>query len=286
MKRILLLTGVAAAALAGRQFARRCTDEKQARAAWAQLASTAGPAAGRFDPAMVADLPEPARRFFLFAIEPGARLGSAVEITMEGELSLGTKEDPRYQPMQAEQVLAAPHGLVWRVRTGSGVMCAEGSDAMVDDRSWTRFRVLGLLPVVRAGGDADHLRSSFGRVIGEAAFWAPASLLPQAGVAWTAVDADTARATVTHRGMRQQVDIRVDAGGQPLWVCLPRWSNANPAGVYREQSFGGELSDFRRVQGLRVPFRVDGGNFFGTPDYFPFYRARVLSFRVLPPTQR
>ncbi|VTU31051.1 hypothetical protein H6CHR_03522 [Variovorax sp. PBL-H6] len=166
IKRILLLTGIAAITLAGRQLARRCTDEKQVRAAWAQLASTVGPVAGRFDPAMVAGLPEPARRFFLFAIEPGARLGSVVEITMEGELSLGTKEEPHYQPMQAEQLLAAPQGLVWRVRTGSGVMRAEGSDGMVADRSWTHFRILGLVPIVRAGGDADHLRSSFGRVVG------------------------------------------------------------------------------------------------------------------------
>lgn len=281
MKRTLLLTGLGAAALAAWQFNRRSAEDRQAREAWAQLASTAGSAAGRFDPATVADLPEPARRFFLFAIEPGARLGSVVEIKMEGELSLGTKDAPKYQPMHAHQLLAAPHGLVWRVRTGRGALRAEGSDGMVGDRSWTRFRLWGLVPVANLGGDADHLRSSFGRVVAEAAFWAPASLLPQAGVAWTALDADTARATVAHRGMRQQIDIRVDAQGQPVWVSMLRWSNANPQGVYREQPFGGEVSDFRRVQGFRVPFRVDGGNFFGTPDYFPFYRACVVALRVL-----
>ncbi|VTU36381.1 hypothetical protein H4CHR_03899 [Variovorax sp. PBS-H4] len=281
INRILPLTGMCVAALAGWQLIRWRAEEKQTRAAWEQLTSTAGPAQGRFDPAMVADLPEPARRFFLFAIEPGARLDSVVEITMRGELSLGTKEKPQYQPMQAEQLLAPPHGLVWRVRTGSGFMRAEGSDGMVGDRSWTRFRILGLVPIVRAGGDADHLRSSFGRLVGEAAFWAPASLLPGAGVAWTALDADTARAVVAHRGMRQQIDIRVNAGGQPLWVSMPRWSNANPQGVYREQPFGGEVSDFRCVQGFRVPFRVDGGNFFGTSGYFPFCRARLLTFRLL-----
>ena len=72
----------------------------------------------------------------------------------------------------------------------------------------------------------------------------------------------------------------VNADGQPDWVSIQRWSNANPQGVYREQPFGGELADFRSVQGFRVPFQVDGGNFFGTPDYFPFYRARVLSWRL------
>lgn len=281
IKQILWLGGIGAATLGAWQLAARSADEKQVREAWTQLAATASTGGGRFDPAMVSDLPEPARRFFLFAIEPGARLGSVVEIKMEGELSLGTKEAPKYQPMQAEQLLAAPHGLVWRLRAGSGAMRINGSDGMIGDQSWTRMRLLGWIPVVRAGGDADHLRASFGRVIAEAAFWAPATLLPQAGVAWTALNADTARATVTHRGMRQHVDIRVDAQGRPVWVSMPRWSNANAEGIYRDQPFGGEVSDFRSVHGFRVPFRVDGGNFFGTPQYFPFYRARVTAFRVL-----
>jgi hypothetical protein len=30
-----------------------------------------------------------------------------------------------------------------------------------------------------------------------------------------------------------------------------------------------------------LPTRIEGGNFIGTPDYFPFYRVRVLSVRFL-----
>ena len=272
---------LAAAALVGVQWARRSADRREAAAAWAALAGTAPQHPACFDPALVAGLPEPARRYFDFVIQPGARLGTVVEISMEGELALGTKASPRYQPMRAQQVLAAPHGLVWRVEAGSGLLRVAGSDAMIGSRSWTRFWVLGVLPVVRAGGDAAHLRSSAGRVVAEAAFWSPASLLPGPGISWSFVDADTARATVALGGWNQPVDIHVNAQGQPLWVSIPRWSNANPEGVFRVQPFGGELSDFRTVAGYRLPFRVDGGNFFGTPEYFPFYRARVLSMRVL-----
>jgi hypothetical protein len=281
MLQIVMLIGIGTAALMASQLVRRSADEREAKEAWNQLASTGAAEVAGFDPAMVSNLPEPARRYFLFAIEPGARLRQVAEINMDGLLSLGTQGRPNYQPMQAKQMLAPPHGFVWRVRAGSGAMHVAGSDGMTAHRSWTRFWLLGAVPVARVGGDMDHLRSSFGRMVAEAAFWVPASLLPQAGVTWEALDADTARATVVHGRMRQQLDIRVDGQGQPLWISMPQWSNANPEGVFREQPFGGELSDFRSVEGFKVPFQVDGGNFFGTSDYFPFYRARVGSLKFL-----
>ncbi|MFL6694746.1 MAG: DUF6544 family protein, partial [Ramlibacter sp.] len=223
-----MLAGVALAALQ----AWRIADDRAAVKAWRHLADSPTHGVAGFDPAMVADLPEPARRFFNFAIAPGARLATVAEITMDGELSLGSKQDPGYQPMRARQILAAPHGLVWRVETAGGAMHVSGSDGMDGTRSWTRFWLLGTVPVVRAGGDQDHLRSSFGRVVAEAMFWSPAAMLPQAGVRWEAVDANTARATVIHAGMQQDAVVHVDATGRPLWVSMPRWSNANPDQVF------------------------------------------------------
>jgi len=281
----ILSWGLASILLAGgvlvlwqlRKFSADERDSAEARRELLKGAALATPPS--YDPRMVAELPEPARRLFNFAIAPGTPLKSVVEIKMAGELSLGTKQEPNYLPMRARQVLAAPHGFVWEIEAGKGLMRVSGSDGMLRDRSWTRFWLLRAVPVARVDGDSDHLRSSFGRLVAEAAFWSPAFLLPREGVVWTQVDKDTARASVTHGALAQSVDIHVDAAGQPLWASLPRWSNANPQKIYRVQPFGGELSDFRTVEGFRVPFRVDGGNFFGTPDYFPFYRARVLELR-------
>ena len=274
----LLAAGLLAASIV--LVLRWSADRREAEQGRSELLESAERQDGRFDPASIADLPEPARRFLNFAIEPGTRLSTVVEITMEGQLALGTKERPGYLPMHGEQVLAAPCGLVWQVQLGGGVVRFSGSDGMVAGRSWTRFWLWRLLPLARAGGDGDHLRSSFGRVLAEAALWTPAFLLPGPGVAWTAVDEDTARATITHLGMTQDVDLKVDSAGKPLWVRIPRWSNANPDHEFRIQPFGGEPSDFRKVAGYRLPFRLEGGNFFGTPRYFPFYRAIVTSIDV------
>jgi hypothetical protein len=214
-------------------------------------------------------------------IGTGTVLRSVVRIRMAGELGLGTKGAPRYWPMRADQILAPPYGLVWNLRAGKGVMRISGSDGLDGQTSWVRFWLMGTLPIVRAGGTIDHARAAFGRVVAESVFWAPAALLPGNGITWEAINADVARATVKQNDRSQTVDVKVAEDGQPTMVVIPRWSDANPQGVYQLQPFGGYLSVFRDVDGYRLPFRVEGGNFVGTEEYFPFYKISVTEIRFV-----
>jgi len=222
---------------------------------------------------MIAQLPEPARRFFAFAIAEGTPLQTVAEISMTGQFSLGDKDQPKYMTMQASQVLAVPNGFIWKMRARSGVLSLSGSDS----QTWTRFWMAGLLPVAHAGGDVDHARSAFGRSVAEAVFWTPAAVLPSPNVVWSAVDQNTARVTVTQDGMSQSVDVTVASDGQPDQVVFQRWSNANPQKQFRLQPFGGYLSSFQDFHGYRLPTHIEAGNHFGTDAYFPFYRVDVTA---------
>lgn len=252
----------------------RALDRHADDAAWERLIASQPSEPATFEPSMTDGLPEPARRYFRFTIAPGTPLRAAVEIDMNGEIGLGTKEAPGYRDMAARQILAPPHGLVWQVKTGA----ISGSDGALPDASWTRFWMFGLIPLVRASGP-DHHRSAFGRVVAEAAFWAPASLLPGESARWEPVDGNSARAVVTAGGREQAVEVTVDESGAPIRVVIRRWSNANADGVYREQPFGGHLAEFREFGGYRLPTRIEGGNLIGTPDYFPFFKANVTAIR-------
>ena len=97
--------------------------------------------------------------------------------------------------MTARQILAPPYGLLWQVKAAT----LSGSDAALPGKSWTRFWLFGVLPIVRAG-DADHQRSAFGRVVAEAAFWVPASLLPGSNVRWEAAGAEEAERSIVVAG--------------------------------------------------------------------------------------
>ena len=193
---------------------------------------------------------------------------------MTGRIGLGTRETPGYAAMRARQILAPPFGLLWSVRTAA----FSGSDAVTPEASWTRMWLFHLAPLVRASG-ADHHRSAFGRLVCEGAFWMPSSLLPGEHVRWESVSDDVVRASVELGGFSQSVDLTVDADGRPSAVVMQRWSNANAEKVWREQPFGGYLSNFRDFGGYRLPTHVEGGNHFGTPEYFPFFEADVTSFR-------
>nr|WP_228575484.1 DUF6544 family protein [Halomonas sp.] len=263
----------------------RLTDNRTTQKAWAWLQSQAPSTIETFDPAMVEGLPDAARRYFLFTIAPGTPLRVVSEIRMSGEIGLGTKEAPGYRPMRARQILAPPHGFIWHLeRAGSGLMKMSGSDGMAEGRSWTRFWLNGTLPVARAGGDENHLRASFGRVAAEAAFWAPAALLPQHGVRWEETGVpDLARAVITHCSLEQTVEIAVAEDGRPLWVQFQRWSNANPEKEWQLQPFGGTLDDFQNFEGFTLPTKVEAGNHFGIEAYFPFFRVRVEEVRFSVP---
>lgn len=252
----------------------RLWDERADRMERARLIASQPATPAVYDPAMVINLPEPARRFFNFAIKPGTPLLTVAEIDMGGEFSLGNRHQPNYRPMEATQILAAPIGFVWKVRM-PGVVPVSGSDT----GRWTRFRILGLLPVARMGGDPDHERAAYGRYVAEAVFWTPAAVLPGPGIVWEAVDEDRARVTVTQDDLSQAVDVKVDGEGRPIVVQFMRWSNANSDKTHRLQPFGGTLDDFREVQGFCIPFNVEAANMFGTDEHFVFFKAQVNAIR-------
>lgn len=256
-------------------FIWRLLDHRADRAEMDRLIALQPQTPARFSLNLVADLPEPARRYFMFTIAEGTPLYTVAQIEMEGQFSLGTQDAPNYMDMTAKQVLAAPNGFVWKMSGGSGLMRMSGSDS----GRWTRFWLAALAPVARFGGDSDHTRSAYGRYTAEALIWAPAAILPGPVVAWEPLGENSARVIIRHGELEQAVDVTVDAEGRPVEIVFQRWSNANPEGVHRLQPFGAFVSDFRDVEGYRLPFRVEAGNMFGTYAYFPFFLADVIEIR-------
>ena len=266
----------------------RFLDTRTLTLTWENLVATSQTTTTQFDSSQIELLPAAARQFFNASIKEGTSLLTVAEIEMHGEFSLGNKDSPNYIPMKACQLLAPPYGFIWEVKAGKGMMQFSGSDAAFPGGSWTRFWLFGILPIARVGGTPDHALSSYGRYISESVIWSPAALLPSDNVVWEEIDQNTAQVTVTHDEFVQTVEIVVDEEGHLTQVSFDRWSDANDAKRFKRQPFGGYLSEFKEFGGFLLPTRLEAGNYFGTDEYFPFFKASVdsITFIVTPTSMR
>ncbi|MFO8002875.1 DUF6544 family protein [Thioalkalivibrio sp.] len=265
---IALIAGVTGIAMALWTSAQ---DVRNTQAAWEALLEQRELAPAFYDPAMVAHLPEVGQRYFARAIAPGTPLHKVARLEMEGSLILNGRE----LPMRADQILAPPHGFVWRARAGSGLIRFSGSDGYWNGHtSWTRFWLWGVLPVARIADTEDHARAAAARMVMETV-WAPAALLPQSGAVWTQTGADQAEVQFPEVPGVEPIHLTLDAAGRVLEMTTLRWSDANPDKIYRLQPFGGRTLAHHTHQGFTIPTAMEIGNLYGTREYAPFFRARL-----------
>jgi len=266
----LLLCGAAASAYL---FYR--SGMSDAQRAWMSIASRGLGRIETFDPVMVADQPEIAQRYFRHAIAPGTPLRTRAELEMRGRFLLGDKVKSQAYSMTAREILRPPFEFLWLPVLRSGVLRITGSDGLADGRAWTRFWLAGLVPVANVRTSTDLLRSASFRAASES-IWVPASLLPQNGVRWEKVGPDEAKVTITGVEPSIVLHLTLDRSGSLKTIVGQRWSNANRAGEYRLQPFGGTVQRDATFGGYTIPSRVNIGNHFGTDQYFPFFEAEIM----------
>lgn len=241
-------------------------EARPVRQEWDRLGAE-GPRPRAFEPAMVADLPEPARRWLTRAIAPGTPLWRSVELTMHGEIRLG-----RWRSFTATQVAAPPAGYVWAARASVFGVPVVGFDRLSSGTAEMRWRLLSLIPVMTAHGP-DITRSAAGRLASEFVM-VPTTF--RAATWQMGERPDTA--LVTWRIGVEQVDVEVHVGpdGQLLDVLLQRWSNPN-GGSFGYHPFGVTVEAERTFDGITVPSTVRAGWWWGTDrqDEGEFFRARI-----------
>lgn len=176
-------------------------------------------------------------------------------------------------PLNAEQVLVAGRGFVWRARAGWGPLFVTAVDHYLDGESRMRIELLGLFPFVNAG-DADIAKSAVGRLLIEG-FAMPSSLLPGEGVSITGIDNNRFNVTIEHRGEATVLTLAVDDAGRLLTIEMPRWGNITPDGSFRYIPYGGAVASERTFSGYTIPGDASVGWWFGTPEYREVIRLKV-----------
>lgn len=198
-----------------------------------------------FEPALVADLPEPARRWLSHAIEPGTPLAAGAGFRMHGEMLLD-----RWRSFTASHILAPGNGSVWTAQTQLAGIGVIGHDWYHDGAGEMLWHLGGLLPLHPEAGP-DVSLSAFDRLAAEAVL-VPTSLIEATWGAGQTPDSATYWQHCPSRQHRTSVVARVAPDGRLAEVSMWRWGNPvngrRSYGVHRfalifegETRFGGVL---------------------------------------------
>jgi uncharacterized protein DUF6920 len=224
-----------------------------------------------FSSQMVSDLPAPAQRYFLHAIQPGTPLASSLILKMRGKMRL--KPDAEWMPMEAKEILSIPKGFAWKAAAGSGLLRVRGVDYYANRVGRVRFGLWGIIILVNQTGP-DIARSSIGRLACEM-IWLPSSLLPQRGVKWEVVNNESAKATMKIDDETITMTLSVSPDGKLRQIVLSRWGDKTPDGRFGYAPFGGMMKAERSFGGYTIPSEISCGWWFGTDRYFEFFRAQI-----------
>jgi hypothetical protein len=235
-----------------------------------RLAVAAAPAAvSFFDPTRVCDVPQPAQRWLLHAIAPGAPICDRVRLTMHGEIRLG-----RWRAFTATEDLRPDTGFVWAARTAVAGLPVTGYDAFVDGEGHQHWRLLGIVPVQSASG-LEVTRSVADRLAAEAALL-PTSLLDAQWRPGPNRDVATYARRVGGRYARARVAIHVDPDGRLREVSMARWGTP-PGAPFGQYPFRVRFTGAQRRQGIAIPTDLAAAWHLPEGAWFEFFRAHIDS---------
>ena len=239
------LAGVAAigAELAGhRAFARLIREDVEA------LRARACPGrAGVVTEEMLADLPNPVRRYLRYTGVVGKPFPGTVRLRQKGRMRLGQ----RWVALEAEEHYSVrPPGFVWAGTARLGPLpVARARDMYAGGQGRLQVKVASLWPVADASG-AQMDQGEMMRYLSEM-IWFPAAFLA-GNISFEAVDDSSARVTLTDHGRTATGTLVFDAEGRVADFVAQRYRTP---GASSPDTWSTPFTGYGEFEGLRLPTR-------------------------------
>lgn len=206
----------------------------------------------------LASLPAPVERYFRTALTEGKKMVSGVRLRHRGTFNMGEKTD-RWKPFRSDQrVVTRRPGFDWDARVAMlPGLPARVHDAYVAGEGILHASLFGLASVVHQRGTAEQGRDlaegELMRFFAEAA-WYPTALLPSQGVAWQAVDARSAKATLTDGPL--SVTLRFTFGNEGLIETVEAEARSRTVeGKSVPTPWQGRFWSYEERGGMRIPLQ-------------------------------
>lgn len=195
------------------------------------------------------ELPAPVRRYFDYAIEERHPYIRTVRVEQRGRFRLGGSGSPWYPLRATQHISTTPPGFVWDATiTLAQLLPIHIVDLYKHGDGLLEARLFSTVPVAVAGPDPQMNQAELGRYLAEAV-WFPTALLPTQGVKWTAIDDQSAKATLEDNGVSTSMVFHFDERGRVNRVTTERYNREADAYV----PWTGYFENYEPRGGLSIP---------------------------------
>lgn len=213
-------------------------------------------------------LPVPVQRWLRYSKVVGTTLPTTVRLRQNGAFQM---EGRGWMPFSAEQYFTInPPGFFWKATFRMmPLVSVAGRDQYRAGQGSIEMRVLSLMPVAKTSGGGLN-QGALLRFLGEVQ-WFPAAALADY-ITWEAVDAHTARATMTYGRVTASMMFRFDAEGRLIESTAIRYNDSRR----RNESWINRNDSDQAFNGIRVPASGEARWEYESGPY-PYIRWRITS---------
>lgn len=231
--------------------ATRIFDNASERQARTMFAAAADAPAGVLTMVDLEGLPAPVQHWIIASGAVGKERARQVRLLQRGQMRTGL--DAPWAEVQAKQYFTIqPPGFVWTVNTSMKGLPVAGRDHYLDGHGHMLITVGSLVKVVNAK-DAAIDQGAMLRYLGEIIWFPSAAVEPY--IRWEAIDADSARATMTWGDYTVTGVFRFDREGRNVGMTAQRYYY-RPEGSTLEQ-WEVTSDEWKTIRGIRMPTRGD-----------------------------
>ncbi len=225
--------------------------ERQAREKMARLVERAASApAGTIELSELEGLPEPVSRWLRHSGVVGQPRAALVRVQQSGEFRPG--EDKPWLPFEAEQIYSLHEpGFIWlaRIRVAP-LLNIYVRDLYLEGHGHMRVKLLGLKSLAEAEGEQLD-QGALLRFLSEIVWFPQAALADY--IEWSALEGDSARATIRSGGVEASVDFLFDDEGRVSKVTAERYREVE--GAFSLDHWETPLDHYGRIDGRSLPLR-------------------------------
>ena len=256
---LLTVTAVVVVAIAGRNFNK--TFKQKVAKLFSSQSKVEQTVVTEDD---IRHLPEPVQRYLRYTGIIGRQRVVFVRLKQTG--AMRPKPDGKWFPLKAEEYYTVDNpGFVWKGRMDvAPLIYAEAQDMYLNGQGNMHVKLMSAINIVYAKGK-DMDEASLMRYFNEMQ-WFPSSLVSD-NVKWEAIDANSARSTLTDRGMTVSALFCFDKEGKITNFIAERGRSTDGGKVVRTK-WSTPISEYGTYgNGLRLPskgeaiWHLDSGEF-------------------------